>query len=93
MEGWQGQKSLKEKCEIYLFVHVNVTTHTAANEVALFENLFAYVTWWYAGMNIPIYSYTPCLFMKDVEMVHWYAHVQTSGVIFVHEDIASAHCV
>ncbi len=49
MEGGWGQNYLNGMLEILLyqhsqFVQVKVTTRIAANEIAVFETIFAYVT-------------------------------------------------
>lgn len=48
MEGRRGQKPFKgtheiQPCQHTLFVRVNVTTHTAANEIGVCETIFAHV--------------------------------------------------
>ncbi len=56
MEGRQGQslyaECVKFDCQPHLFVCVNATTCTAANKIAVFETIFAYVALWYVGVCI-----------------------------------------
>ncbi len=72
MDDGRCQKSLNGASDIWLyqnalFVRVNLTTRTAANEIAV----FAHVTPWCASIYMYKYQMS-CLFMKDVIMVQWY---------------------
>ncbi len=52
MKGKRGQKSFKW---IVLCLSM-LTICIAANEIAAFETIFAYFTWWYVGINVYIHQ-------------------------------------
>ncbi len=81
---WKADGAKSLSMEQVEFDHVNMNylstltrQHTEANEIVVFEAIFAYGTWWYIGLYIYKHQ-TSCLFLKHVVMVYWYAGMQTS---------------
>ncbi len=97
MEGGRCQKSLNRMHEIWpcqqaLFVHVNVTTRTAANETAVFETIFEYVALWFVGLYVykcqcHVYAWkmlcngTPVCTHAKIRLFHEWSYVMICHVL------------